>query len=157
MAKLMTTQLDDLGPGRHTVARGLHLWVQKSGSRSWILRLPVDGRRNDFGLGGYPAVSMEEAKELAVAKRAALVPAVVHVAPVVQVAPAGPDITLKAVERLTDRILEVKEELKVDIAKLNDRLDMVDSRLDKVDSRLGSIESKLDLVVSLMQRWGAVE
>ena len=48
---------------------GLMLVVQRSGSRSWIQRIVVQGKRVDIGLGGYPLVSLQEAREAAVANR----------------------------------------------------------------------------------------
>jgi len=37
----------------------------KRGPRSWVLRISVAGRRRDIGLGGYPAVSLSQARQLA--------------------------------------------------------------------------------------------
>lgn len=51
---------------------GLAINVCQSGSRSWVLRYTVNGRRRDKGLGGYPDVTLAQAKELARATRAAL-------------------------------------------------------------------------------------
>ena len=45
-------------PGRHSDGDGLHLFISKTGGKSWVLRTTVDGRRRDIGLGGYPAVSL---------------------------------------------------------------------------------------------------
>ena len=44
---------------------GLGLNVTQSGSRSWILRYQVNGKRKDMGLGGYPSVTLAQAKERA--------------------------------------------------------------------------------------------
>lgn len=44
---------------------GLLLQVTKTGSRSWILRVVVGSKRRDIGLGGYPDVSLGQARELA--------------------------------------------------------------------------------------------
>jgi integrase len=51
---------------------GLALNVTKSGGRSWILRYQVNGVRRDKGLGGYPDVTLAEAKEAARTARAKL-------------------------------------------------------------------------------------
>lgn len=53
--------------GLHAVGgvAGLHLYVKPSGSRSWVLRVMVGNRRRDIGLGGYPDVSLERARERA--------------------------------------------------------------------------------------------
>ena len=53
------------GPGRYCDAYGLHLVVRPSGTKSWILRIWVRGRRRDFGLGPTYDVSLLEARELA--------------------------------------------------------------------------------------------
>ena len=52
-------------PGRHGDGNGLYLVVKPSGSKSWILRTVVRGRRCDIGLGGYPLVSLAEARAAA--------------------------------------------------------------------------------------------
>ena len=44
-------------PGRHGDGNGLYLVVKPSGSKSWVIRTVVRGRRCDIGLGGYPLVS----------------------------------------------------------------------------------------------------
>jgi hypothetical protein len=51
---------------------GLAINVTKTGGRSWILRYQVDGKRRDMGLGGYPDVTLAQAKEKARAARALL-------------------------------------------------------------------------------------
>ena len=55
--------------GRHTDSHGLMLVVQPSGSRSWIQRIVIQGKRRDMGLGGYPMVSLSEARDMALANR----------------------------------------------------------------------------------------
>ena len=52
-------------PGRYSDGRGLHLFISKAGRKSWVLRITVDGRRRDIGLGGYPSVSLARAREKA--------------------------------------------------------------------------------------------
>lgn len=51
-------------PGLHFVGgvAGLALQVLETGGRSWVLRLMVGHRRRDMGLGGYPDVSLAEAR-----------------------------------------------------------------------------------------------
>lgn len=51
---------------------GLCLQVARGGSRSWILRYRLGGRRRHLGLGGFPTVSLAEARERAVTARAML-------------------------------------------------------------------------------------
>ena len=56
-------------PGRHGDGDGLYLMVKPSGSKSWVLRTVVRGRRRDMGLGGYPLVSLAEARTAAFENR----------------------------------------------------------------------------------------
>ncbi len=56
-------------PGRYHDGRGLMLVVKPGGSRSWVVRLQVDGKRRDFGLGPAADVSLVEAREKADAIR----------------------------------------------------------------------------------------
>ncbi len=44
---------------------GLHLQISPSGARSWILRVTVGKLRRDIGLGGYPAVTLSQARDKA--------------------------------------------------------------------------------------------
>ena len=56
-------------PGRHADGNGLYLFVQPSGTRSWIQRLLVRGRRRELGLGSVVLVPLAEAREKALANR----------------------------------------------------------------------------------------
>ena len=56
-------------PGRHADGNGLYLFVQPSGTRSWIQRLLVRGRRRELGLGSVALVPLAEAREKALANR----------------------------------------------------------------------------------------
>lgn len=49
--------------GLHGDGGTLYLSVAPGGSKSWIQRLTVNGRRRDIGLGGFPLVSLAEARE----------------------------------------------------------------------------------------------
>ena len=49
--------------GRYGDGNTLFLVVAPRGSKSWVQRLTVRGRRRDIGLGGYPLVSLAEARE----------------------------------------------------------------------------------------------
>lgn len=62
MAGLTTLQVKHAKPGRHADGRGLYLVVRDSGSRSWVARLQVDGKRRDFGLGSADTVSLNDAR-----------------------------------------------------------------------------------------------
>ena len=52
-------------PGKYGDLHGLILRVRPSGSRQWIWRGTVRGRRVDLGLGGYPYTTLAEARDLA--------------------------------------------------------------------------------------------
>lgn len=54
-------------PGLHFVGgvSGLALQVLPTGARSWILRIRIADRRRDMGLGGYPDVTLAQAREAA--------------------------------------------------------------------------------------------
>ena len=57
-------------PGRH--GDGLYLNVAPSGSKSWVQRIVIDGRRRDIGLGPYPSVSLARARSIARDNRTAV-------------------------------------------------------------------------------------
>ncbi len=57
--------------GRYCDGNGLYLEVKPSGTRSWIQRVVVRGRRRELGLGGFPLVSLKEARAVALANRKA--------------------------------------------------------------------------------------
>ena len=44
---------------------GLYLRVAPGGAKGWIFRYGGRGRRRDMGLGGYPAINLRKARELA--------------------------------------------------------------------------------------------
>ena len=52
-------------PGRYSDGDGLHLFIHKNGRKSWVQRITIEGRRRDIGLGGYPAVSLAQARKRA--------------------------------------------------------------------------------------------
>ena len=56
-------------PGKYHDEHGLILRVKPTGSKQWVQRLVVKGRRRDIGLGGYPLVSLAEARDAAFANR----------------------------------------------------------------------------------------
>ncbi len=49
-------------PGRYSDGGGLHLYISKAGRKSWVLRITIDGRRRDIGLGAFPSVSLAKAR-----------------------------------------------------------------------------------------------
>ena len=73
MAKLTALSAKTLSkPGRHGDGDGLYLNVSPSGSKSWVQRIGIHGRRRDIGLGPYPAVSLARAREIAHDNRSAI-------------------------------------------------------------------------------------
>lgn len=58
-------------PGLHFVGEvaGLILQVAPSGARSWILRIKIGAKRRDMGLGGFPDVTLADARTAARAAR----------------------------------------------------------------------------------------
>jgi len=58
--------------GYHSDGGGLYLVVKDSGSRSWVLRVMVRGKRREIGLGGYPLVPLAEARDEALTLRRAV-------------------------------------------------------------------------------------
>ena len=55
--------------GRYCDGHGLYLEVMPSGKRHWVQRLVIRGRRRELGLGGFPLVTLKEAREQALANR----------------------------------------------------------------------------------------
>ncbi len=63
MAKLTASRVKSIrDKGRYGDGGGLYLVVRPSGTKAWVMRAVVDGRRRDIGLGGYPAVSLAQAR-----------------------------------------------------------------------------------------------
>ncbi len=62
---LSAQKVKTAGAGRHGDGRGLFLYVKPSGSRSWVLRYQVQGRRRDLGLGSFPDVTLAMARDRA--------------------------------------------------------------------------------------------
>ena len=58
-------------PGKHHdgAGNGLFLRVDKNGGRFWIQRIVIRGKRREIGLGGFPVVSLAEARKVALANK----------------------------------------------------------------------------------------
>lgn len=54
-------------PGHHSVGgvSGLYLYVNEAEGRSWVLRAMIGGKRKHLGLGGYPSVTLAQARDKA--------------------------------------------------------------------------------------------
>ena len=59
----------NLKPGMYGDGGTLFLRVFPGGSRSWVQRLTINGKRTDLGLGGFPLVSLVEARDMAFENR----------------------------------------------------------------------------------------
>ena len=57
-------------PGWHGDGGGLFLEVDTSGRKRWAMRLTINGKRRDFGLGPLHKVSLQQAREAAARYRA---------------------------------------------------------------------------------------
>ena len=56
-------------PGLYRADPTLYLRIAPAGSKSWVQRLTIDGRRHDLGPGGFPLVTLAEAREQAFENR----------------------------------------------------------------------------------------
>ncbi len=64
--KLTAIKVDRLKkPGHHGDGHGLYLIVRKSGSKSWSYVWIRQGRRREMGLGGFPSISLAQARKAA--------------------------------------------------------------------------------------------
>ena len=61
--RLKAKDITKLGPGWHDDGGGLRLEVEAGGRRHWALRYTIAGKRRSKGLGSFPLVSLEDARE----------------------------------------------------------------------------------------------
>ena len=66
----MVGQISD--PGRYGDGAGLYLIVAPTGTKSWVQRVRIDGKRTDRGLGGIAKVTLSTARKAAEANRTSL-------------------------------------------------------------------------------------
>ena len=59
---LTALKIKNAKQGRYADGNGLYLLVSRNGSKSWVLRIQVDRKRRDFGLGPVADVSLAEAR-----------------------------------------------------------------------------------------------
>ena len=59
-------------PGMYRADPTLYLNVALGGSKSWIQRVAVNGKRRDIGLGPFPVIGLAEARRRAFANRVAI-------------------------------------------------------------------------------------
>jgi integrase len=69
VGNLTAFQVKHAKKGRHGDGKGLYLLVSPTGAKSWMLRVQVDGRRRDFGLGSLDLISLQEARDKALEGR----------------------------------------------------------------------------------------
>jgi len=72
IGKLTVKKIEGLSAGQHGDGGTLYLRVQESGSKQWVQIIQTGGRRIERGLGGYPLVSLQEARDTAFENRRAL-------------------------------------------------------------------------------------
>lgn len=65
MGKLTAQKVKTAKAGKYGDGDGLQLVVVPTGSRKWVLRVMFERRAREFGLGSYPMVSLQEAREKA--------------------------------------------------------------------------------------------
>jgi len=63
--KLSAAFCKSAGPGKHGDGAGLMLVVDAAGRKKWVLRIVIQGKRRDMGLGAYPEVGLAKAREVA--------------------------------------------------------------------------------------------
>ena len=65
MPKLTARKVETAKPGKYGDGEGLQLAVSASGARKWVLRFQWRGRPREMGLGAFPLVSLEHARDAA--------------------------------------------------------------------------------------------
>ena len=74
VAKRLTAQLlnTNMEAGRYydDSGTGLHIYVRKSGSKSWSQKIRFGGKQLELGLGNYPMVSLADARRIAAENKA---------------------------------------------------------------------------------------
>jgi hypothetical protein len=67
--RLSNLDLTKLGVGKHCDGSGLWLVVRENGGAQWVLRVTVFGKRREMGLGGFPDLSINDARAKATIAR----------------------------------------------------------------------------------------
>ncbi|MCP3679158.1 MAG: tyrosine-type recombinase/integrase [Gammaproteobacteria bacterium] len=65
LCKLTPRKVITASTGKYEDGGGLRLIVSKAGGKKWILRFTINGKRREMGLGGFPAVSLGDARNKA--------------------------------------------------------------------------------------------
>ncbi|MEO1118738.1 MAG: Arm DNA-binding domain-containing protein [Pseudomonadota bacterium] len=53
------------GPKRYPDGGRLYLQVDQTGTKRWLMRITIGGKRRDLGLGGWPTVALANARKKA--------------------------------------------------------------------------------------------
>ncbi|MCP4475604.1 MAG: tyrosine-type recombinase/integrase [Gammaproteobacteria bacterium] len=64
--KLTPRKVITAPPGKHEDGGGLRLVASNRGSKKWVLRFTLDGKRHEMGLGSFPDVSLRHARDHAI-------------------------------------------------------------------------------------------
>ena len=73
MGKLTAKSVTQISePGRYGDGNGLYLLITPSGTKSWVQRVQIGGKRTDRGLGGVAKVGLASARKTATANLAAI-------------------------------------------------------------------------------------
>ena len=73
MGKLTVAKVKKItNPGLHSDGGTLFLRVAKGGSKQWIQRVVIRGKRHDIGLGPVSLVTLKQARQKALANRVAI-------------------------------------------------------------------------------------
>ena len=64
--RLRPRDIATLKPGWHEDGGGLRLIVEPSGTRHWAVRVTIAGKRHTRGLGPYPLVTLDAARDQAI-------------------------------------------------------------------------------------------
>lgn len=67
--KLTPRKVATVGHGKYEDGGGLRLVVSNSGAKKWVLRVTINGKRREMGLGSYPDVGLADARAKATASR----------------------------------------------------------------------------------------
>jgi integrase len=63
--RLTPRKVQTAKPGKHEDGGGLRLVVGESGSKKWVLRFSLNGKRREMGLGSFPSVGLGDARAIA--------------------------------------------------------------------------------------------
>lgn len=70
MGKLTVGKIKSLSlPGLYGDGGTLYLAVAPGGSKSWVQRITINGKRRDIGLGGWPVITLAKARDKALDNR----------------------------------------------------------------------------------------